>query len=88
MVKKHQHTLPECKEVMMSWLTKIGRTIHLYIIYGIIITKNKGWSYYYDLLNNNAKTDEWSKVSLKLEIDFFKINLNVQFENTEPGRIH
>ena len=69
-----------------SWLTKIRRTIHLYNMYGRIVTKkSKGCSYYYDLLNINAKTDGWCNIKLKLEIKFSEAFM--QYENTELDRI-
>ena len=41
-------------------------------IYGRLITKRKrGCSYYYSLLNANAKKDGWVRCGLKLEDDFF-----------------
>ena len=39
-----------------GWLTKIRRTVHHYNLYGRIVTKkSKGCSYFYELLNLNAK---------------------------------
>ena len=62
--------------------TKTRRIIHLYNLYGRIITKkNKGCSYYYELLNLNTKTDGWSNTSLKLEVDFSEQNKGWQYEN-------
>ena len=43
-----------------GWLSKIRKTILHYNIYGRIVTKKrKGCSYFYDLLNINAKNDGW-----------------------------
>ena len=42
-------------------------------IYGRLITKRKkGCSYYYSLLNANAKKDGWVRCGLKLEVDFLR----------------
>ena len=64
-----------------GWLAKIRRTIHHYNIYGRIVTKkSKGCSYFYDLLNMNAKNDGWVNCGLKLKVDFSEANLDWEYD--------
>ena len=59
-----------------GWLTKTRRTINLYNVYGIMITKNnKGCSHYYELININSNT-----AGLKLDNKFSEMNVGWQYE--------
>ena len=50
-------------------------------IYGRLITKRKkGCSYYYSLLNANAKKDGWVRCGLKLEDDFFEEGIDWEYD--------
>ena len=50
-------------------------------IYGRLITKRKkGCSYYYSLLNANAKKDGWVRCKLQLEDDFFEEGIDWKYD--------
>ena len=67
-----------------GWLSKTRRTIHIYNVYGSIISKtNEGCSPYYELLDSITKNDGWASTSLKLENEFSEMNVEGQCENEE-----
>ena len=65
-----------------SWLEKVRKTIHVYNLYVRIIIKNpKGCTYYYELLNINAKADGWVAVNFKLEAEFTEVDENWSYDS-------
>ena len=59
-----------------------------YNTYGMIVTKKKkGCSYYYTLLNMNAKRDGWVNCGIKLEVDFTEEGIEWEYEEDEVLKI-
>ena len=49
--------------------------------------KGKGCFYFYELLNNKAKTDGWFNMSIKLEVEFSEIDRDSQYESEKLKRV-
>ena len=53
-----------------------------YNLYGQIVTKKeKGCSFYYELLNADAKNDGWIQPKIKLEAEMIDFNTEIEYDS-------
>ena len=70
-----------------GWLVKIRQKIGTFNLYGRIVTKKaKGCSFFYELLNANAKTDGWILPELKLLTEMANFKNDLDYDNTDYMR--
>ena len=70
-----------------GWLEKIRQKMGTFNLYGRIVTKKaKGCSYFYELLNANAKSDGWTLTELKLLSEMADFRNDLHYENDDYMR--
>ena len=80
-----ESSLGEERGLEDGWLTKMRQTLGIYNLYGRIVTKKaKGCSFYYELLNANAKNDGWIQPKKRLVAEIIDFNTCLLYTSPSP----